>query len=42
MVKKKDLENNSKKRNRKNLMVAGLVIFIIIGIYIISIVRMGA
>lgn len=42
MVKKKDLENNSKKRKRKNLMVAGLVIFIIIGIYIISIVRMGA
>lgn len=42
MVKKEDLENNSKKNKRKNLMVAGLVIFIIIGIYIISIVRMGA
>ena len=42
MVKKEDLENNSKKNKRKNLMVAGLVIFILIGIYIISIVRMGA
>ena len=41
MNKKDEIEYNNKKRKKKNLIIATLVIFVVISIYIISIVRMG-
>jgi len=41
MNKKDEIKHNNKKRKKKNWIVATLVIFVVISIYIISIVRMG-
>ena len=41
MNKKDEIEYNNKKRKKKNWIIAALVIFVVISIYIISIVRMG-